>query len=54
MRDIDPLNSPHPLVVLQPSIEHALVSIIEALTGVSVALYVNEFLDDYAPQIRIP
>jgi hypothetical protein len=54
MRDTDPPNSPHPLTMLQPSVEHALVCVVDALAGVSAALYVNDFLDDYAPQIRIP
>jgi len=54
MRNIDPPDSPHPLKLLQPSVEHALVCVVEALAGVSAAMYVNDFLDDYAPQIRIP
>jgi hypothetical protein len=54
MRAIDPPNQPHPLSILQPSIEHALVCIVEAVAGVAAAQYVNDFLDDYGPQIRIP
>jgi hypothetical protein len=54
MRETDPPDSPHPLAVFQPSVEHALVSIIESLAGVQAAIYVNEFLDDYAPQFLIP
>jgi hypothetical protein len=54
MRETDSPNHPHPLTFLQPSIEHALVSVVEAVAGIDAALYVNDFLDEYAPQMRIP
>jgi hypothetical protein len=54
LRSTDPPDSPHPLAIFQPSVEHALVSIVEALAGIPAATYVNEFLDEYAPQMRIP
>ena len=54
MHETDTPNQPHPLTFLQPSIEHALVSIVEAVAGLDTALYVNDFLDEYAPQMRIP
>jgi len=54
LRNTDPPDSPHPLAILQPSVEHALVCIVEALAGIAAATYVNEFLDEYALQMRIP
>ena len=39
---------------IQPGIEHALVSIVDAMAGQDVALYVNNFLDDYRGLIKIP
>lgn len=46
--------APHPLSHAQPSVEHALVCIVEAVAGVDAARHLNEFLDDFAPFIRIP
>jgi len=45
---------PHPLSVLQPSIEHALVCIVEQIAGDDAGTYVNDFLDAFAPQFQIP
>jgi len=54
MRPEDGPEQVNPLKILQPSIEHALVCIVEAVAGISAAQYVNEFLDDYAGQMEIP
>jgi hypothetical protein len=54
LRSHDPPDDPHPLAIFQPSMEHALVCIVEALAGVPAAIYVNDFLDDCAHQICIP
>jgi hypothetical protein len=51
----DPLQDPeHPLTKLQPSVEHALLCIVESLAGADAALHVNAFLDDFAPVFSIP
>jgi hypothetical protein len=54
MCETDTPNQPHPLAFLQPSIKHALVSIVKAVVGLNATLYVNDFLDEYVPQMRIP
>jgi hypothetical protein len=54
LHSTDPPDSPHPLAILQPSMEHALVCIVEALAGIAAATYVNEFLNEYALQMCIP
>ena len=54
LRPNDPPDTPHPLAILQPSVEHALVCIVDALAGLPVAIYVNQFLDDYASESSIP
>jgi hypothetical protein len=54
LRPNDPLDTPHPLTILQPSVKHALVCIVDALAGLPAAIYVNQFLDDYAPEFSIP
>ena len=44
----------HPLSKLQPAIEHALICIILTLAGHDAALYVNNFLDDFSNDVKIP
>jgi hypothetical protein len=48
--DVDAI---HPLSILQPSIEHALVSIVHGLCGLDTAIHVNDFLEDFADRIHI-
>lgn len=44
----------HPLQRFQPATEHALVCVAELVAGQEVAFYVNEFLDEFSPQLLIP
>jgi len=54
LRGRDGHSRPHPLTFLQPAVEHALVCIVESVAGIDAAQYMNDFLDEYAPQMRIP
>jgi len=44
----------HQLSALQPAVEHALVCVVEAVAGPAAALHINEFLDDFVDDLRIP
>ncbi|KIM72799.1 hypothetical protein PILCRDRAFT_15782 [Piloderma croceum F 1598] len=44
----------HALAPFQPAIEHALVCIVSKLAGPEAGAYVDEFLDSFTPEIRIP
>jgi hypothetical protein len=51
----DDNNEPHhPLSHLQPAIEHALVCIVTAIAGPNAGRYVDEFLEDFTTQMKIP
>ena len=54
MHQIDAPDQVHPLSILQPSVEHTLITIVEAVAGEGPAKYVNDFLDEFSPQFRIP
>jgi len=44
----------HPLSILQPSVEHALLCIVEAVAGADAALHIDEFLEDFVDEFRMP
>jgi hypothetical protein len=44
----------HPLSSLQPAIEHALICIIDTIAGPNTAEFVDEFLEEFIPQVKIP
>ena len=43
-----------PFAALQPAIEHALVCIVNTVAGPDTARYVDEFLEDFSEQVKIP
>jgi hypothetical protein len=46
-------DNPHPLSILQPSVEHALLCIVSGLAGVDTAIHVHDFLADFSPRLNI-
>jgi hypothetical protein len=54
MQESDEPKEIHPLAEIHPGIEHALVSLVDAMAGQDAALYVNNFLDDYRGLMKIP